>query len=201
VDRLNWPTLPGETPIDDVSGLKPKGITTRAHLNALEAANILKATIKYLAAPPSRRSAKFDLAWTLRLHKEMFGDVWSWAGVIRVRDLNLGVPFFIVREQLQNMLDDLAERHRSGRDLVEQAAALHFRAVSIHPFMNGNGRWSRMLANIWLKRNRSRVVIWPEEAVGSESVVRSEYIAAIQAADKGDDLPLLEMHRRFLSDR
>lgn len=35
-----WPSVPGETPIDDVSGLLVKGVTTRRELNQLEAENI-----------------------------------------------------------------------------------------------------------------------------------------------------------------
>jgi len=71
-----WGLLPGETPID-VSGLKCKGIGTRSELNRAEAENIRKAVVKYLAAKPSSRSAPFNLAWTKRLHKPMFGDVWK----------------------------------------------------------------------------------------------------------------------------
>ncbi len=84
-----WELLPGETPID-VSGLRQKGIRTRAELNRAEAENIRKAVVKYLAAKPSRRSAPFTLAWTKRLHKQMFGDVWKWAGAFRRENLNLG---------------------------------------------------------------------------------------------------------------
>jgi hypothetical protein len=69
------PTIPGETPIDDVSELKIKGITLRHELNEYEAKNILKAVIKYLAKKPSRRLAPFDLNWLRRLHREMLGAV------------------------------------------------------------------------------------------------------------------------------
>jgi len=37
-----WKPIPGETPIDDISGLKPKGVTTRAQFNDVEARNIRK---------------------------------------------------------------------------------------------------------------------------------------------------------------
>ena len=80
-----WQTLPGETPIDDISGLKVKGVTTRSELNKIEAENIRKAVVKYLAAKPSRRTAPFDLPWVLQLHREMFGDVWAWAGTASPR--------------------------------------------------------------------------------------------------------------------
>ena len=46
-----WETLPGETPIGDISGLKIKGITTRKQLSFAEAENILEATVKYLEGP------------------------------------------------------------------------------------------------------------------------------------------------------
>src|SRR6266404_4368872 len=85
-----WSPLSGETPID-VSGLKAKGVGNRRDLNIAEAQNILKATLKYLARRPSKRLAPFDYAWSLRLHRAMFGDVWKWAGQLRTRDLNIGL--------------------------------------------------------------------------------------------------------------
>ena len=74
-----------------------------------------------------------------------------------------------------------------GMRLLEQAVRLHHRAVRIHPFPNGNGRWARMLANIWLKRHGQPITAWPEETIGTRSVVRDEYLAAIRAADEGDE--------------
>ena len=35
--------------------------------------------------------------YLLRLHKEMFGDVWKWAGKFRERDTNIGVPSHLMR--------------------------------------------------------------------------------------------------------
>lgn len=55
-----------------------------------------------------------------------------------------------------------------------------------------------MLANILLKQNRSPIIEWPESVIGTESTVRAQYIAAIKEADRGDDQPLLALHRRFL---
>jgi Fic-DOC domain mobile mystery protein B len=187
-----WEIQPGETPID-VSGLELKDIGTRAELNRAEAENIRKVVVKYLAVRPSRRSATFTLTWVKRLHQQMFGDVWAWAGEFRRENLNLGCDWHQVPIQLQALLDDLAFW---DDDVLVQAARLHQRAVRIHPFANGNGRWARMLANIWLKRHGHAVTVWPEETIGS-SVIRDEYLAAIRAADEGDEDPLIELHRRF----
>lgn len=62
------PPLPGQTPIDDLSGLRDRSIRTMAQLNAAEAENIRKATLRYLAAAPSSRAAPFSLQWSLKLH-------------------------------------------------------------------------------------------------------------------------------------
>jgi Fic-DOC domain mobile mystery protein B len=191
-----WGFLPGETPID-VSGLKRKGINTRAELNRAEAENIRKAVVKYLAAKPSRRSAPFTLSWTKRLHKQMFGDVWKWAGEFRQENLNLGCDWHQVQMQLQALLDDLVFWEARGDAFLEQAVRIHHRAVRIHPFLDGNGRWARMLANIWLKRHGHPITQWPEETIGSKSVIRDEYLTAIRAADEGDEGPLRELHQRF----
>jgi Fic-DOC domain mobile mystery protein B len=194
-----WALLPGETPID-VSGLKRKGISSRAELNRAEAENIRKVVVKYLAAKPSGRSAPFTLTWSKRLHKQMFGDVWKWGGEFRQENLNLGCDWHQVQFQLQTLLEDLVFWKDQGDELLEQAVRLHHRAVRIHPFLNGNGRWARMLANIWLKRHGHPITAWPEETIGSMSVIRDEYLAAIRAADEGDGGPLSELHRRFTPD-
>jgi Fic-DOC domain mobile mystery protein B len=190
--------IPGETPIDDVSGLKIKGITTRAELNEFEADNIRRAAAKYLAGKPTRRSAKFDYPWCLKLHREMFGKVWSWAGQARSCELNIGIPFAAIPETLAMLLDNAKSWPGFQRDWTEQAAELHHQAVRIHPFMNGNGRWSRMLANIWLKLNGQPTTSWPETVIGGKSVIRSRYIAAIKSADDGDYGELIKLHREFV---
>ena len=81
---------------------------------------------------------------------------------------------------------------------VEQAATLHYRAVHIHPFENGNGRWARMLANIWLKQHGEAITIWPEQGItGCTSQVRDEYILALKQADQFDINHLVELHSRY----
>ncbi len=194
----DWELLPGETPID-VSGLKRKAIGNRSELNRAEAENIRKAVVRYLAARPSRRSAPFTLSWTKRLHKQMFGDVWRWAGEFRRENLNIGCEWHQVPMQLQALLDDLAFWEEQGAARLDQAVRLHHRSVLIHPFPDGNGRWARMLANVWLKRYGHAITAWPEETIGSTSVIRREYLDAIRAADDGDEGPLRMLHERFTS--
>lgn len=190
-------SLPGQTPLDDLSGLRIRSIRTAADLNAAEAENIRKAMVKYLAARPTRRSARFDVPWLRRLHREMFGDVWAWAGQLRKSETNIGCRSHEIESRLINLLEDLRAWKDTEMPLLEQAVRLHHVAVSIHPFPNGNGRWSRLAANIWLKLEGAEPVEWPESIIGTASTIRGEYLAAVRAADEGDYRKLLLLHERF----
>lgn len=129
----------------------------------------------------------------------MFGDVWGWAGRLRTSELTIGIGPAQVEIALFQMVENLrAQQPTAGYTLLDQAVWLHHRAVQIHPFQNGNGRWSRLLSNIWLKQRGSAIVLWPEDAVGDTSPVRGEYLEAIRKADQFDLGPLTELHRRYL---
>lgn len=183
-----------------MSGLSRRDIHSRSALNHAEAENILDALTKYLGGKPDQGLAPFDLAWCYQLHHEMFGRVWNWAGRKRDRDLNLGIAHYQIDAQLHELMADLRYwREHHTMPVAEQAAHLHHRAVAIHPFLNGNGRWSRLLANIWLARESGLVVMWPEEVIGTVSTVRDEYIAALRAADRGDLGPLTHMQARYFA--
>ena len=192
-----WNPIDGETPIDP-SYLKIKSIKTRNDLLPYEAENIRKATLKYLAARPSAKLAPFDYAWILKLHEEMFCDVWEWAGQVRQIDLTLGINWQKIGQELGGLMLCIRDFAEDENQLLDQAVTIHYKAVQIHPFHNGNGRWSRMLANIWLRRHGKSEVEWPEAAVGMKaSTIRQDYIAAIQEADKCNFAPLTELHRRY----
>ncbi len=191
------PPIPGQTPLDDFSGLRVKHIRTTAELNALEAENIRKTTVKYLISKPTRRSAPFDVPWLFKLHNQMFGDVWLWAGTLRKHETNIGSAPHLIEIDLHNLIEDLKVWEESDMPLSEQAVRLHHTAVRIHPFPNGNGRWSRMLANIWLKLHDAQPTLWPETTIGTASTIRNEYLDAVRAADRGDYSKLLALHEQF----
>jgi Fic-DOC domain mobile mystery protein B len=197
---LPGPIIPGETPID-LSHLtaeaRAQGITNRRELSVLEAKNVATVFVKYLSAKPSSRLAPFTFNWALRLHQQMFCNVWKWAGRIRDHDVNIGDPHPSIRGALFSLLEDLKTWPGYQMPLIEQAVRLHHRAVKIHPFPNGNGRWSRLLSNIWLKRNDVSLVLWPEELIGQQSLIRDDYIAAIRDADSGDYEALISMHVQY----
>jgi len=186
------------TPFGDVSGLKlPNNkVYTLNEVYEKEAENIANATIKYLSAPPSKREATFSYGWMMDLHNEMFGDVWDWAGKLRKIELSIGIKAYLVPMELKKLCDDMAYWDKNKTfDVFETATRIHHRAVQIHPFQNGNGRWSRMLANIYLRQNGKMPVRWLEDFLAKENPKRSEYIEALKKADNGDYNDLIELHK------
>lgn len=71
--------------------------------------------------------------------------------------------------------------HEGKMHPVLLAAELHKRFVYIHPFIDGNGRVARLLMNLALMRNEYNIAIIP-------AVTRSEYVAALEAGHKDEDV-------------
>ena len=186
------------TPLDDISGLllPSDKVYALKEIYVAEANNIALATLKYLSAPPSSKLAPFTYEWLSKLHEEMFGNVWEWAGKFRQVELSIGIKAYMVPTALKELADDIAYWDANKTfDIYETAALIHHRAVQIHPYQNGNGRWSRMLANIYLRQNGSMPVKWQEDMLSKENPKRDAYIKALKAADKGDYSTLIEIHR------
>ena len=187
-----------DTPFDG-SGLKIKSIKTRRQLNEAEFRSILRVTEKYLLRKPSHKLAPFTFSWILDLHREMLGSIWSWAGEIRTTQKNIGVSPNIVTAELGIIAIESEKRHsETGELVIATAAEFHHRAVWVHPFEDGNGRWARLLANIWLMQHDQPVTIWPfTDLRDTESPIRGEYIAAMKQADLRNYGPLIDLHKMF----
>lgn len=192
----NTTKIKGATYVDDISGLKLDTDVqyTMQEIYLYEAKNVTKATLKYLSAKPDKKLAPFTYEWFLTLHKNMFADVWDWAGKLRTVELSIGVKAYLVSTEIKKLVDDLEfwEKNKSF-DVIEIASRLHHRAVQIHPFLNGNGRWSRMLANIYLKQNNLEATRWNENLLSKENPHRNDYILALKKADDGDYKDLIQM--------
>jgi len=193
--------IEGATYVDDISGLKldTSKQYTMQEIYLYEAKNITKATLKYLSTTPSKKLAPFSYDWLLTLHHKMFGDVWDWAGKLRHAELSIGVKAYLVSIEIKKLVDDLAfwEANQTF-DTIEIASRIHHRAVQIHPFLNGNGRWSRMLANIYLKQNGLEPTKWKEDLLSKENPDRDRYIQALKQADQGDYSDLIKLQSNLL---
>jgi len=174
----------GETPLDDISGLKIDGIFTRTELDVVEADNILDAFLKYTLNPEEIKKITFDTKFLQQLHRDMFGNVWSWAGEFRTTQTSIGIEAINIRQSLYQLMDDL-KFWEEAWDYQDTATRLHYLLVKIHPFLNGNGRCSRLFTDLWLLSIGKEMLDWGDENIDNANSTRKEYILALQEVDSG----------------
>lgn len=180
------------SPLDpnEVEGLIPP-INTYEELNAAEALNILDA-IAWVTHRRRRLSTGIVLTpkWGKELHKKMYGDVWQWAGTYRTSQKNIGLAMHAqIPIELKKMFDNASVQIEnmalwalSPQDIAVQ---LSHKAVWIHPFPNGNGRWSRLLANAFLGSMNEPIFTWGRTFGDDGEKQRGAYIKALKFADRG----------------
>jgi len=187
----------GATPIEDISELIPTHISTRDELNEWEAENILKASKKYLSR---KRHRSINLEWIKNVHRDMFDGTWKWAGKFRKINCIVGVDHHKIREELKKLVDDINywRNNDNSIGILKQSVRIHHRLVKIHPFVNGNGRHARLIADVYLFNNEHELPVWPERTLIERTDIRKKYIQALQAADKGDYDQLESFTRKLI---
>jgi Fic-DOC domain mobile mystery protein B len=168
-------------------------LSTRAELNEAERANIHAARVWAMRPRTLKRSDLLTDAFARELHKRMFNQTWRWAGRYRKTEKNLGWEVARITEGMRNAFDDArAWMEFSTYSLYEAAVRLHHRLVVIHPWPNGNGRHSRLIADVMIAASKGEELTWGSRgnlvAIGD---ARRRYIEAIQQADAGIFEPLL----------
>ncbi len=183
---------------EEKNGLKLKWITLRSELNEAEARNIAQAQIWLMS---TKNKDIFSDTFLRELHKKMFGDVWKWAGAYRTSERNIGVAPYQIPIKLMQLFDDvkfwIENKTYSNREI---AVRLHHKLVQIHPFPNGNGRASRLMADLVLEKLEGTKLCWGNTNLVNVSEARNTYIAALRKADAGDYTDLMEFtkEKKFL---
>ncbi len=178
----------GQTPLPPElqKGLRIKTIQTVGELDEYEEDNIAKG-LSWLAR---QKSDPCGYGFWIKLHKKLFGNVWSWAGKIRTHELanpDFKLPHEIWPQlyQLEKDLEFwLSAGSISGREL---AARFHERMETIHPFTNGNGRFGRIITEQICRRRRLEIPTWGKALMNEPRKRRQTYITALtQARRRGD---------------
>ena len=109
---------------------------------------------------------------------------------------NIGIDPARIQPALHDLLKNVeAQLGHHSYPLDEIAARFGHRMVSIHPFANGNGRFSRTIADLWLVQNGAERFAWGAADLMAEGEVRRAYLHALRAADAKDYKPLLAFVR------
>jgi Fic-DOC domain mobile mystery protein B len=195
---LDLDYIDGQTPIeeDEKECLKIKTITTLNELNEFEQLNIEKA-VEWTIKRKLTINKILNENFVKELHQRMFNDVWKWAGTFRNSNKNIGVDKFQIAIILRNLIEDCRYwiEHKTFNE-DEIAVRFSHRMVSIHPFPNGNGRHSRLIADILVSNGFGKPhFTWGSKNLTNKGDARSKYLKALKDADNGDYKSLIEFAR------
>ncbi len=158
-------------------GLVPEGKTLR-EIN--EAKNHLEA-IKFL----DKYKGDLNEAFILKLHSIILKDISEkFAGryrenKVRIFRSDVKFPDYAQVPQMMKNLIYWYKANKSNMHPFELATIFSMKFVSIHPFVDGNGRVSRLLMNFLLKKkNYPWINIYMKQ--------RAEYLKAVRKANDGE---------------
>ncbi|MCK5134096.1 MAG: mobile mystery protein B [Candidatus Sabulitectum sp.] len=176
----------GATPLDEseINGLVLTHITTRSQLDRWEFDNILEA-VSWLDRTKPKDILNEHFVKTL--HRKMFGSVWRWAGQFRKSEKTVDGPWLEIGTGLRKLCDDTQYKiDIKSESSDEIAIRFHHKLVWIHPFPNGNGRHARLLTDTLLANVLDRPPFtWGRGNLTKDGATRSDYITALQLADRG----------------
>ena len=195
---LNPDQFKGQTPLDEdeKEGLLIPTISTREELDEFEQQNIEEA-LQWVLSGSFMAESVISEKFICSLHKRMFGSVWKWAGTYRKSNKNLGIDKWQIPEALKILCDDticLIQNQTFNQE--EIAIRFKHRIVCIHCFPNGNGRHSRLMADIIINKVFKRPLFsWGTGNISQQGDIRKQYIDALKIADQNNFDPLLKFAR------
>lgn len=190
--KINY--IQGQTELneEEKEGLLIQSITTREELNEFEQQNIEKA-VQWTYIRKLKKEQLLSEKFIKDLHKKMYGDIWKWAGEFRKSEKNIGVKSYLIATELKILLDDcLFWIDNKVYQKEEIAVRFKHRLVSIHCFANGNGRHSRLIADLIMEKLfGGSFFSWGGNNLVDQTDSRLNYIKAIKLADANKMEPLI----------
>lgn len=196
---LNLSYSEGQTPLNDEErdGLRILTVTTIDDLNEYEQKNIEGAML-WLVSKKIKPEVILTEKFLKSLHKKMYNVTWKWAGEFRKTEKNIGVNYWKISTELKILLDDcLFWIENETYEPDEIAIRFKHRLVSIHCFPNGNGRHSRLIADVIIEKIFQKSLFsWGSNNLSNANPIRIQYIKALKTADLGNMLPLINFSRQ-----
>ncbi|MEK7642614.1 MAG: Fic family protein [Patescibacteria group bacterium] len=124
-----------------------------------------------------------------QIHKYLFKDLYDFAGLVRTKDISKGGFRFASSLYLNDILAKIGEMSEST---FEEIVAKYVEMNIAHPFMEGNGRATRIWLDLILKKNLKQCVDWVK-------IDKADYLNAMQRSPV-NDLEIRELLRVALTD-
>jgi Fic-DOC domain mobile mystery protein B len=195
---LDLEYLDGQTPLEEEEkeGLLISTISTRSELDEFEQQNIEQA-IQWTLGRSLKIEAILTENFLRTMHKRMYNNVWAWAGQFRKTNKNIGIDRWQIPTQLKHLLEDVQYWYENNTYPPDEIVIrFKHRLVSIHCFPNGNGRHSRLLADILIDKIFHRHVFsWGTSILKEGIEVRKAYLNSLKRADDGDYTLLISFAR------
>ena len=190
--------IEGATPIDEdeKQALIPKHLQMQHELNEFENLNIAQ------AMPWAHQQQNLlKVSFLKKLHKQMFGQTWRWAGQFRKSQKNIGIEAYRISTELYQLCGDI-EYQIQNRSFNPDEIAIryHHRLVFIHAFVNGNGRHARLACDLLIQNLGNTSFSWGSKTYNHSNLsslndMRRRYISALKSADQGDYEQLISFSR------
>ncbi len=125
-----------------------------------------------------------------QIHAYLFGGLYDFAGEIRTKTISKGNTLFCLAEHLHSYLKTVEAMPESSFDeIVDKYVEMN----AAHPFMEGNGRSTRIWLDMIFKKRMKMCVDWSK-------IDKQEYLDAMIASHT-DSGPIRELLRGALTDR
>jgi cell filamentation protein len=125
-----------------------------------------------------------------QIHEYLFDNLYDFAGKIRSKNISKGGFTFASAVYL---VSGLAEIEKMPETTFEEIVRKYVEMNIAHPFMEGNGRSTRIWLDLILKKNLNQCIDW-------EKINKNDYFSAMERSPV-NDLELRELLRTALTDK
>ena len=137
---------------------------------------------------------KFNIKYIKRIHKLALGHLYSFAGRYRTVNMSKGGFLFPSAQFIAKNMDafedeilsKMPNKYDNMESLIRDIALVHGELLFIHPFREGNGRATRVLANLMARKQGYQGLNFDR----IDDKVFPKYVSAVQAVADKDYLPM-----------
>lgn len=147
--------------------------------------------------------SSFDIK---QIHELWLSDIYPFAGQYRSVNMSKGDFQFAASAFIENLMHDLDKQFLqrytpcqfNGDNLTEALGVVHVELIIIHPFREGNGRVSRLLANLMASQAGYPMLNFSPIDKTKTLEGFNRYIEAIHAGFSGSYEPIKKVFKRIL---
>lgn len=112
-----------------------------------------------------------------QIHAYLFGGLYDFAGQIREKSISKGGYQFVYAQHLKSRLKQIdGMPQKTFDEIMEKYAAMN----KAHPFMEGNGRSTRVWLNLMLKKELKKCVDWSK--ISKENYMNAMIISTVDSS-------------------